>query len=487
MMTHGYLACLGVALALSGCASLQSTGSRHSDTAADSEVRGCVRLFQDIDSKVAKAGVIDGGDARIAGYPYLRATRFLESLKGEIAQPVVFEEWIDLLRQTDLKARGYELRNVPQAALDESVLKQLDRCGQRLVKIDASDDRQRALVRKAIVVPPDYQTWKRVLGIYALARIPFAAGVLGYQRDTEEAFRIPVDQIKVRGKLVRYGPSIKRSESEACTSEPAISALKIPRWCAMNLSRLFDEHAPIFEVDETGDFDRGGALRWDSADRLSVDTSVPMVYRRVGLTRYRDRVLPQLQYALWFPARPKTGAFDLLGGTLDGIVWRVTLDEHGTPLLFDSIHACGCYHQFFPTPVAVLKPRPDSLDEYAFVPQKLSPIERGQRVVIRIASHTHYIERIVVVNETTASDRPYTLADEDDLRSLPSAKGRRSAFRADGIVAGSERGERFLFWPMGIASPGAMRQSGRHATAFVGRRHFDDADLIERYFDLVAQ
>jgi hypothetical protein len=29
-----------------------------------------------------------------------------------------------------------------------------------------------------------------------------------------------------------------------------------------------------------------------------------------------------------------------------------------------------------------------------------------------------------------------------------------------------------------------MRQWGRHATAFVGRRHFDDPRLVERYFEI---
>jgi hypothetical protein len=53
---------------------------------------------------------------------------------------------------------------------------------------------------------------------------------------------------------------------------------------------------------------------------------------------------------------------------------------------------------------------------------------------------------------------------------------------ADGIVQGSERGERVYFWPMGIREPGAMRIWGRHATAFVGKRHFDDPDLLEKYF-----
>jgi len=35
---------------------------------------------------------------------------------------------------------------------------------------------------------------------------------------------------------------------------------------------------------------------------------------------------------------------------------------------------------------------------------------------------------------------------------------------------------------MGIESAGAMRQWGHHATEFVGERHFDDANLIDRYF-----
>jgi hypothetical protein len=57
-------------------------------------------------------------------------------------------------------------------------------------------------------------------------------------------------------------------------------------------------------------------------------------------------------------------------------------------------------------------------------------------------------------------------------------------FRPDGIVPGTERSERWFFWPMGVPEPGAMRQWGRHATAFVGRRHFDDARFMERYFAL---
>ena len=76
----------------------------------------------------------------------------------------------------------------------------------------------------------------------------------------------------------------------------------------------------------------------------------------------------------------------------------------------------------------------------------------------------------------------YRYADDDALRSLAAGEGRRSLFGEDGIVAASSRLERFLFWPMGVPNPGALRQWGRHATAFVGRRHFDDPDLMEKSF-----
>ena len=71
-------------------------------------------------------------------------------------------------------------------------------------------------------------------------------------------------------------------------------------------------------------------------------------------------------------------------------------------------------------------------------------------------------------------------------RSSPS-RTTRSLDDPDGLIATSKRGERLLFWPMGIASAGAMRQWGGHATAFVGRRHFDDADLIEKRFALSGE
>ena len=116
------------------------------------------------------------------------------------------------------------------------------------------------------------------------------------------------------------------------------------------------------------------------------------------------------------------------------------------------------------------------------MPQTLPRVAEGERPLVRLAPRTHYIEGVSLVRGIDSVVR-YSFRPYDELRSLPRPDGRRrSVFGPDGLVAGTERAERYLFWPMGIVSPGAMRQAGRQATAFVGRRHFDDADLIERRF-----
>lgn len=139
----------------------------------------------------------------------------------------------------------------------------------------------------------------------------------------------------------------------------------------------------------------------------------------------------------------------------------------------------------FPLRVKALPP-PEPRIEWAFIPMTLPALDAAERVAIRIQSRTHYLVGVRPDSGSTGA-MTYRFAEDEDLRALPTTDGAtRSAFGAEGIVPGTERGERLLFWPMGIYSSGAMRQWGRHATAFIGRRHFDDADLIERRFKLLS-
>jgi hypothetical protein len=212
-----------------------------------------------------------------------------------------------------------------------------------------------------------------------------------------------------------------------------------------------------------------------------VDTEVPVVYRRLAHTRFGGRTLLQLVYTAWFPERPPESSTDILAGHLDGLVVRVTLDTDGRALAYDTIHPCGCYHMFFPTGLVRLVDAPNPREEWAFVPATLPVLEAGQRVAVRMASKNHYV--VSVRPAEGAAGETYAFAEDDELRSLPlPGSGTRSLFGPDALVASSVRRERMLFWPMGIASAGTMRQWGRQPTAFVGRRHFDDADLFEKRF-----
>ena len=51
-----------------------------------------------------------------------------------------------------------------------------------------------------------------------------------------------------------------------------------------------------------------------------------------------------------------------------------------------------------------------------------------------------------------------------------------------GLVPGTQRLERYILWPTGVLSPGALRQWGHHAVAFVGRRHFDDPFYMQKMY-----
>lgn len=481
-------ALLAFALLAGGCAQLQVSPG-------DATVR-CASLFGDVDKAVARAGVADGGAGRIAGFPYLRVDRLLASFAAETQDVERFNAWVDRLRSLDHDAREAELANLPgvererlqaAAATSAGLEAGLDRCAERLRSRDLSTDSQRAALRARAQVPDDYDTWKRIIGLYWITRIPFASGVRKYQAQVEALFEQPLAVLAVHGELKTYTPapaaSPRPGEVAAILERAKRNPLGIPEPLGSDADRLFALFAPAWIVDEQDDNDRIGRLVLGEDGRARVDTSRALVYRRFAHTRYRDQVLLQIVYSVWLPARPRISSTDLLGGHLDGVIWRVTLAPDGAPLVFDSIHNCGCYHQFFPTARAEVLPALDTLDEQAFVPQRLPALAPGDRIAVRFEARTHYIQRVLVNQEQRGGG--YDFAADDILRSLPDlAGGYHSAFRPDGIVPGSERGERYVFWPMGIREPGAMRQWGRHATAFVGRRHFDEARLMERYFIL---
>jgi hypothetical protein len=472
----------GVAALLlaAGCATVADRPASHSQ---------CQEWFTALDERVDAAGVRDAQYTRVPGFPYLRVDRLLASLRERAAQrPDTLVTFAQRLRALDYDARRHEIDNLPDGALHgtrSEVMHRTQDCGMQLVAADLQSEKRRAAMVAAAQVPDDYSTAMRAFGLYSLTRIPFTSGVRRFEEEQRAVFAAPV----ATANRVRYAPPagrpLSREVVKRLLARGEFDPLGQPLFSEGELEALATTYAPSFDIAVLGDHDRFGALRWRRGQSVPVvDASDPVVYTHPGYARYGDKVLLQIVYTLWFPERPPSSGFDILAGRLDGVVWRVTLAPDGEPVMHDSMHPCGCYHWFFPSPRARPRPAPDEREEWAFAPQTLPRIEEGERAVVSIASATHFIERVGVTNGPDSLVH-YSLRRYDDLRSLSRIDGsRRSIFDSQGFIAGSERSERFIYWPMGIASAGAMRQWGRHATAFVGRRHFDDADLLERRFEL---
>ena len=474
---------IGAALVTAGCATGGGGALAPHLDGAPAEVRECAQWYQALDAEIDAAGVRDAQYARLPGFPHLRVDRPLAALRDRAAESdAALRAYAERLHELDLDARRHELQNLKAMsgeAARAQTLRRARECGVRMRGADLATRESRAALLAAAKVPDDYSTGMRILGLYSLTQIFFAAGVRRWEQDTREAFARAADGA---GHRVRYAPpvapGITRGAVGGLLARAALDPLGQLLLSPRELDRLAAAYAPSFEIEVGGDFDRFGWLRWRRAvDVPQVDAAEPTVYVHAAYTRYRDQVLLQLVYSIWFP--------EGLTGRLDGLMWRVTLAPDGAPLLYDTIRPSGRDHMFFPTDRARLRPAPDpdSREEWAFVPQVLPGVADGERPVVRVASGTHYVERVSLVRGPDSLVR-YVLRWYDELRSLPRPGESASAFGPDGLIAGTERLERFFFWPMGIASAGAMRQWGRQATAFVGRRHFDDADLLEKRFEL---
>jgi len=486
-------ACLLVLTA--GCTTIEAPLKSELESPS-SALRLCANWFEQLDATIDRAGVRDAGAYRIPGFPYLRVDRFSASFRDQAKDnPQTFDAWVTRLKALDTKAREYEIRNLspqffPLAGIGDQVAARANtqNCAAQLAREDLGNAAQRDLLVARAKVPDSYANWNRVLGLYPVASIPFAKGVERWHQEAAEMFRKANEEATSAPGVVRYESAAKPVTEEQVAAiflHLRTDALGIPQFTDAQRDLLFQAYAPAYEIETTGAYDRFGPLSWRNGPAPEVEPARPVTYRRLAFTRSYGKTLAQLVYTIWFPERPSSGATDLLAGRLDGVVFRVTLGIDGAPLVYDSMHPCGCYHMFFPTARVKLLPAQQPVIEWAFVPLRLPALAPAQRVVVRIASRTHYV--VDVRADTDASGTAYQFAADNDLRALPTADHRtRSAFGPDGIVPGTERGERFLFWPMGIDSSGAMRQWGTHATAFIGRRHFDDADLIERRFEMSA-
>jgi hypothetical protein len=525
----------GLSLLLAACTSPPLRQSLRGEPAA--ALDGCHELAQALRAAVAKAGVGDVQAVAIDGFDWLRADRFTAALGGQAASVEQTAAWLVRLRALDTQARRIEIANLPDAwvtdawvtdawvtdawvtdalmtdaaltgsnttatgtadrvpaseasAARHALQTRIDACGRASIATIAREPALLERLRRSAQVPDDYVDWQRAVGVYPLSALAFEAGVRREEAAMAAAHARHADSVARDASLMLISQPSNDAIADANIRLAQVSrdALGVPQPDERQAAALLARHAPVIALAGRSDDDRIGSLRLDAQGRSVVDIGQPAVYGRIAFMPWQGEIRVQLVYTAWFARRPPEHSADLLAGHLDGIVLRLTLNADERIDMIDSIHPCGCWHQFIPVGDWQVQTAPAPREEWAFVARRLTSVPPGHRVRIRLSAGAHMLEGIDSVaslasNGADSTPEHYTLLSDDLLRSLalPSG-GRRSLYDPRGFIPGTERAEAWLFWPMGISEAGSMRQWGHHATAFVGRRHFDDADLLERRF-----
>lgn len=459
---------------LSGCASRQYEASPNV-AVADS---ACRDAFHDWQQQVEAGNHFDAQTWSPEGFPYLRVNRLLASFAvDKLAQPQQ-EAWLERAQGLAITAWEYEAQSMGAEARHR--LPELQRCGEAAMArlLSGDSDKQWQRLAQAAQVPASYNQLGRILGGYPAVApvVRWRAGVvMGELMDDFETYQ-PAHPWHV---YQPQAPDLGIDVAELIKKAAARSPLGIPVFQPDERAGLLARYAPTWAVETGGAYDIPGRPGRDVGGEIRFQ-SEPVVFTKVAYTRFGDRVLPQLVYTLWFSERPPETTFDIVAGELDGLVWRVTLGQRGRPLIYDAIHPCGCYHTWVLAPDG-LKPRGpvDYWEEPLWIAGTAPQTDRG--LVLSLSSLTHQLKGAAAeLPEGVSRTRSYAMEPYGNLRG-PSFAGER-LFGADGMVAGTERPERFLLWPTGVPSAGAMRQWGNHATAFIGTRHFDDPWLLQEYF-----
>ncbi len=495
---------------LSAC-SLQPTPSLTSGSAdRQALVEECFTFYQQLHLTSQRLELNHAPVNSFDDFPYLRSNRFLASFAGELSEPEM-SGWLVQLNQLAVEALVIEWQQMPEAQrLDfvddtdkprRALIQELQGCGVLLVTDLLQNPQQWSLVVEQSQVPDHYSILKRSLGLYPLIKPFFKQGVSGEIERLQSERKVYRDQVVgVAGREISYWANaiVDKPSDTRSTFELSQDILGIPQLTSVQRQDLLAQWRPQWLIEKTQalpqSFNRPGRVEWLTDNQQPiVDITDPVQYEFVGFGRWQGQTTLQLNYSVWFSERPAEGPRDLLAGQLDSVFWRVHLTLDGQLLAFDSIHGCGCWYQLYPASgfevasvdagaepflIGHIKSESRSAEpEGNFSTQSQTSI----RLHIRARDH----QLMAVSAGPDSSSRPanekkkISVADFEELYGLPILSGGyRSLFDTEGLVPASVRAERWLFWPMGIASPGAMRAPGTHAIAFVGRRHFDAPDLL---------
>ena len=347
----------------------------------------------------------------------------------------------------------------------------------------------RTLLRRAARVPDDYSSALRAAGLYPLTRISVRRRACGASR-----IEIRARTLRARGKRIELAGCTLRAAPPApprCRAK----AIRRPDRRVDGSTRLGSCSSRQRETWSTLARGLRAELRHRGRRRLRPLRRAALAprrsragdrCRRSGRVRairlhavMAIRVLLQIVYTLWFPERP---------GGRRAIFSRVALDgaglardagpgrraDHATTRCIRAAATTGSFRHRARRPRAA----PDASRGMGVRAASVAaPARRRAPTACSIAlgDALHRAHRRSSAAPTAW--RATSLRRYDELRSLSRMDGsRRGVFGADGLIAGTERGERFLYLADGNrlggrdAAVGTARDRVRRPSAFRRRR-----------------
>ncbi|AMV71019.1 hypothetical protein JCM30471_28380 [Desulfuromonas carbonis] len=452
----------------------------------------CLALLRAVDQAVVASGCRNAAYFPIPEAPYLRTSRFWASFGQRDLTATEFRSYAAELRRLDREARTAELSCLAQQATPTSagenaatsLVPGSEACAEQLLtEALIAPDTLRATLRTTRV-PDDYRTWRRVVGLYPLVSLPVAMAVANAYDDRRDWYRQELQQWLEKGTwqtgAPAAGPPAPAAEVARRLAGASANPLKVPLPDREDAWWLAANFAPLFIQQQENNRDRWGRVE-RSATGFTIDPERPLVYWYWDHLFRGTEPLLRLNYVTWYPERSGGDTPWIERGAYDGLTVGITLAADGRPLLVQTMNNCGCYHQFFPGG-QLPPPRPLPFAPDPLVPQQLPETGPGERLAVYITTGWHQVIRLAAHPAPPAATG-YGLADYSDLEQLPGPEGGRpSLFNSAGILPGSERIERGLFFSLGIPSVGSMRQRGHQPITLLGREHYDDPQLLDRTF-----
>ena len=456
------------------------------------------RFFEELDSAVYRSGARNGAYFAVPGFPYLRADRFLVSLKDRLKNDAQKLQWVRLMQQLDLSARKTEIQTLPASEVEKLAAAIGLQPERRILqakaifysdKLLAHDQLQPDFYKALLTAVQDsdeYSSLMRIFGLYPIASIPVAIVTHRVFDKLSEWHQLPPDALQTQGKRTAFGPAealdffgetireiLKRSRQNPLT---------IPLPSVADQKTLLAVFAPVIIQDLAAAYDEPGAMVWGDK-QLEIDAENPTAYYYFTHAYFKNEPILQINYVIWYSARGGPNSPLIERGTIDGLTVRVSLANNGRPFMVDMMNNCGCYHFFAPRKKEVQQIRPSPLAIDAFVPTWLPEDFPAKRLTISVISGWHQVANIDA-RRIPVDFMPYHMEPYQRLEMLPKNNNQNeSMFNARGIGKYTERIESDIFIPMGVPQVGRMRQRGHHAIKFVGRAHFDDPHLFDKHFE----